>query len=153
MDRRNEQLQMAKDFMDAGNYAEASKRLSPLVSARVPEAIFLASTFSSSADETDAQFELRSFHMLQESADLGYVPAMYALASCYDAGDLTAQDPAMAAEWYKRAADGGDLRAKFRYGLALSRGVGVQRDRELGEKLIREAAESGVEDAMDNLPH
>jgi TPR repeat protein len=143
------ELGIAKDLIAKGEYSGASKYLNLLVAQRVPEALFWASTFSSSAEETDSQFEERSFRMLKESAELGYLPAMYALASCYEAGDLVEQSDVMATEWYGVAANLGDIRAKFRYGLALLEGVGAPRDMTLGAKLIREAAESGVEGAKE----
>lgn len=150
-DQNRHRIDAAKQLMDPGDYSAASRRLTELVEQKVPEALFLASTFSTSSSESDEQFERRSLEMLRESANLGYLPAMYALANCYEVGDLVEQDSAAAMLWYKRASEGGDDRAKFRYGLALLSGVGGTQDALLGTKLINEAADAGVEGASEAL--
>ncbi len=146
-----EQLLMVKQLMEAGDYAAADEALSSLLTAKVPEALFLSSTFSSSKEESDAEFERRSFNMLEESAKAKFAPAMYALAVCYDIGDLVDQNKMLAASWYRSATEAGHDRAKLHFGLALFSGVGVDRNQEAGLRLIQEAAESGLEDAMNVL--
>ena len=42
----------------------------------------------------------------------GYVPAMYYLARCYEYARGTDRNIPKAREWYKKAADRGDSRAK-----------------------------------------
>lgn len=101
----NDELAQAKVFMERGEYSDALQALLPLIEAKDPEAIFLASTFSVGDSESEEDFEVRSFKMLKESAELGFPKAMLALANCYEFGDLVERDKERAAYWFKRVSD------------------------------------------------
>ena len=127
-----ESLERARSLMAQGDYSSASQVLSLLLDQECPEALFLASTFSADPLETDADFERRSFLMLERSARGDYVPAMYAVACCYDTGDLVAEDRVRAAQWFRSAAAAGHVDAIYRYGLAVFHGEGGDVDESPG---------------------
>lgn len=57
------------------------------------------------------------------------------------------EDPAMAAEWARRAAERGDPIGQYNHGLDLLRGYGVQRDPIRGRQMIDRAAAQGLAQA------
>lgn len=56
-------------------------------------------------------------------------------------------DPRAAAYWYRRAAEAGDPRAAYNWGLALKQGLGVERDLAASRSWLEKAANSGVLEA------
>ena len=58
------------------------------------------------------------------------------------------ENPAMAAEWDRRAAERGDPIGQFNYGLDLLRGHGIARDPIRGRQWIDRAASAGLDDAI-----
>lgn len=145
-------LLMAEKFLNQGLFREAHNILNPLVGEGVPEALFLASTFSVSETESEQEFEARSISMLQLASNQGYAPAIYALANCYETGDMVDANPTYSAQLYKAAAEKGVVGAKFRHGLNLIHGSnGIEEDRAVGLLNIRAAAEAGVIPAKEYL--
>lgn len=145
-------LRNAKSKIDSGRFFEAYNALRILLDNDVPEALFLYSTFSLAEKESEAEFERRSFDLLRRSAGFGYAPAMYALGSCYETGDLVEADPEHAALLFKSAAENGYAKAKFRHGLNIYFGSnGVSKNITQGLELIKSAAQDGVEDAEEFL--
>lgn len=137
---------------ERGKFRNAYEVIRPLLEIGVPEALYLYSTFSVSDSETDADFERRSLDLLLRAADLGYAPALYALGTCYEAGDLVRADAPHAALLMKAAADAGHPKAKFRHGLNLYHGSNeIPREEHLGLTLMRAAAIQGVSEAEDFL--
>ncbi|WP_081613227.1 tetratricopeptide repeat protein [Xanthomonas sp. SHU 199] len=154
MDKDSEQslLADAKYLIGLGECTGAYEKLAELVVKENPEALFLCSTFSSSADEGDNDFEVRSLKFLARSAELGFAPAMYALAVCYATGDLVGQSDSQAEYWYKAAAESGSDSAKFHYAIALLDGVGVAKDTAAGLRLMQELLDSGNVEAEGIFP-
>ncbi|UYB53450.1 hypothetical protein OCJ37_05750 [Xanthomonas sp. AM6] len=154
MDKNSQQLLLAdaRQLIERGEYSDAYEKLADLVVEENPEALFLCSTFSSSPDESDRSFEIRSFNFLSKSAELGFAPAMYALALCYANGDLVDQSDERAAYWCKAAAEGGSDSAKLYYATALLDGLGVPRNVDAGLRLIQELLDSGNVAAGEMLP-
>ncbi|MBB5874909.1 SEL1-like repeat protein [Xanthomonas sp. 3498] len=154
MDKDSQQslLADAKLLMERGEYAGAYEKLADLVIEENPEALFLCSTFSSSVDESDKDFEIRSLKFLTRSAHLGFAPAMYALAVCYASGDLVDQSDVQAAHWYKAAAESGSDSAKLHYAMALLDGIGVPKDSAAGLRLLQELLDSGNAEIEAVLP-
>ena len=114
------------------------------------EALFLYSTFSVSGSESEDEFEKRSFSMLARAAELGYLPAIYALAVCYDSGDLVEENPELAGKLFESAASAKIPKAMYRHGLNLIHGSnGISLNKQLGLRLVQEAAHNGVEDAVN----
>ncbi|UNP29294.1 tetratricopeptide repeat protein [Lysobacter gummosus] len=145
-----QQLDSAIEEINSGSCSVAKGILEPLIRLLVPEAIYLYSTFSVADSESDADFEMRSVSLLNDAAMLGYAPAMYALGTHYESGDVIDRDMNRAEILFSSAAAQGHMRSKFRYGLIL---LDDQREnsRDKAKSLIREAAEGGVEDAADFL--
>lgn len=147
-----EVLEKAKQLIEVGECRKAYKLLEPLVDEGMPEAQFLYSTFSISKKESIEQFEERSISLLQSASNAGYAPAMYALAVCYDTGDIVASDANKASSLYREAAEAGHPKAKLSHGLNLFYGSnGIKKDEENGLVLIKQALAEGVEGAMESL--
>lgn len=145
-------LKKAEVYIDQGDIEKARLILQPLVEEKNAEAIFLRSTFSLADEETEEEFEVRSIEMLTESARLGHPAALYALAVCYDFGDMVEQNSEQAATLFKEAAEAGYSKAKLNYGLDLIYGSnGIPKNECLGLSLIEEAANEGVEGAKEEL--
>ena len=143
----------ARQEMEVGNYSAAFRILWPLVQNDCAEALFLYSTFSVAGSESDADFEQRSLAMLGRAAELGYAPASYALGVCYESGDLVAAaDPERAGKLFESAAATAHPNAMYRHGLNLISGSnGIPRNASMGLRLVQEAAQNGVEDAVEYL--
>lgn len=145
-------LHDAKSEIESGRFAEAYNALRILLENNVPEALFLYSTFSLAETESEDEFDRRSIDLLRKSAGFGYAPAMFALGSCYETGDLVDADPGYAASLFKSAAENGYAKAKFRHGLNMYFGSnGVSKNIPNGLELITSAAQGGVEAAEEFL--
>jgi len=89
---------------------------------------------------------------LKQAAATGYAPAQLHLANLYhDGGPGLAVNMPESRVWVRRAADGGDARGMYNYGMYLYEGVGGPADR--GEALdwLRRAAERGLVDGQYNV--
>ncbi len=80
---------------------------------------------------------------LEQSAQLGYVPAQIALGTMYDRGDYVTATPGLAASYYRKAAEQGDPLAEWLLGRMYYLGSGVSRDLPQAERWLRPAAEQG----------
>jgi localization factor PodJL len=88
---------------------------------------------------------------LRRAAELGYPEAQLTLAGLHETGDAGMQvDLAQARRWLLRAAEGGDARGMFGYGMFLYEGEGGAQDRGAGLDWIVKAAEAGLIDAQFN---
>lgn len=97
-------------------------------------------------------FERRSFEMLSEAAELGHVPAITALAKCFDTGDRVEQDCQRAAILFEQAAACGHPQAKLYHELNLFYGSnGIRADRKDAIRLLQEAEAEGVQDERTSL--
>ncbi|MDD5273684.1 MAG: hypothetical protein PHU14_13305 [Methylovulum sp.] len=145
-------LRKAVKAIDSGDCQQAFELLSPLIDENYPESLFLYSTFSLSKIETESEFEARRIRLLQIASEAGYVPAIYELAVCYDVGDFVNKDNFKASGLYKKAAEGGNSKAKLYHGLNLFYGSnGLNRDQKLGLDYIKQAATEGIEEAGQKL--
>lgn len=70
---------------------------------------------------------------------------------CYLNGHGVRADEREAANWYSKAAAKGEKESKYNYGLALVDGWAGETDKTRGWRLIREAAEEGLEEAAEVL--
>jgi len=88
----------------------------------------------------------------RKAAELGYLPAMFALGASYDdgVGGYT-RDDEEAAEWYRKAADKGHARAAYRLGRMYGDGEGVAKDEGKAVHWYRKAADRGNLPAMFDL--
>src|SRR5712692_10533628 len=84
-------------------------------------------------------------------AKAGDADAQVALAVLYAKGDGVAQDYAIAANWFRRAAEKGVMRAQYDLGVLYERGRGVPRDPAQAVTWYRKAAEQHHPLAQYNL--
>ncbi len=83
--------------------------------------------------------------VFEACANAGWTGAMTWMSQLDNNGLGGDYDPDAAAEWDRRAAQGGDPVGKFNYGLDLMRGHGVARDEALGRTYVDQAAEDGLQ--------
>lgn len=89
---------------------------------------------------------------LTKAADAGHAKAMRAIAShYYQNGDPKRGDLEMAAAWYKKAAQGGDVVAQYNLGTMFEKGDGIDRDKDLAINWYRQAARQGHSDSQKRL--
>ncbi|HRP07277.1 MAG TPA: hypothetical protein PLL69_02200, partial [Gemmatimonadales bacterium] len=84
------------------------------------------------------------------AAEAGDPASMRRLAQMFDRGNGTAENPARAVEWYRRAAPR-DAEAKFQLSRMVEIGRGTQRDARANVALLREAAAMGHTQAILTL--
>jgi TPR repeat protein len=77
----------------------------------------------------------------RRSADVGYGPAQIALAYYYETGTVLAANPALAVELYRKAAVQGDPLAAWMAGRHYFLGIGVPRDLDVAQKLLKVSAD------------
>ncbi len=87
--------------------------------------------------------------IFKECSKKGYTHAMTWMSYMETNGFGGPENPGIAADWDRRAAEAGDPIGALNYGLDLLRGHGVERDLELAKKYIDEAARAGIRDAID----
>ncbi len=145
-------LREAEIELNTGDCFKALKLIEPLLAEGDPAALFLYSHFSLLSLESDEEFEKRSIEMLKTAAGVGYLPAIYSLAVCYELGDRIAMDKLHAADLYKKAYEAGYFKAKLDHGLNIYYGsYGTPKDTTRGLELIRQAALEGDDKASDVL--
>ena len=74
----------------------------------------------------------------------GYTGAMTWMSQLENNGLGAPEDPDAAAEWDRRAAEGGDPVGMFNYGLDLMRGRGTRQDEARGRAMVDRAAARGL---------
>ena len=84
-------------------------------------------------------------------ANDGVASAQFELANRYIDGRDVARDPALAAQWFEKAARQGLAPAQFRLGSMYEKGIGVERDYAAARKWYNAAASAGNARAMHNL--
>ena len=146
------QLELAKNEINQGDLKKALELLKPLISQDLPESLFLYASFSIKNSETENEFHERRIRLLEKAADLGFIPAVYVLAESYEFGDFLAEDKNKAAELYRLCAEHGYSKAKLDHGLNLFYGsYGISQNKSQGLFYIKQAADEGVEAALDVL--
>ena len=89
---------------------------------------------------------------LSRTADRDNATIQFYIGVCYDFGYGGAeQDDRMAAEWYRKAAEQGEMTAQFNLGLSYAKGQGVIKNEAEAVKWYRMAAEQGYASAQFNL--
>ncbi|MNV16549.1 Sel1 repeat protein [compost metagenome] len=144
--------QLTTDFdavLDRGDIPEALRLLAPHLARGCAEALFLSSSIPGGED--DARAETDSFATLNQAAEKGYIPAIYAVGLCLLTGDRVEQDVSRAAAYFERASEAGYPPAMYEFGLALFHGKGVARDVPRAVYLIRASAQGGNECAREFL--
>ncbi|WP_420472146.1 hypothetical protein [Brevundimonas sp. FT23042] len=110
-----------------------------------------ADLFQQSIIKLDAD-DLSGVNDLKEAAELGYAPAQLSIAGLYEEGlkGLPVDLP-KARAWTRRAADAGNPRGMFAYGMHLIQGTGGSQNLDDGLLWLTRAAEAGVVDSQYNL--
>lgn len=104
-------------------------------------------------DKSGAHLEALEF--LKTCAEHGNVASMIYIASLYENGSIPV-DYKKSAYWLKRGADtedegGYSALASYHYGVALSKGCGVEKDMKKAQFYFEKAARNGNSDAADFL--
>lgn len=103
---------------------------------------------AAAAGLAEAQFELIDYYsdnqtkleLLQSAAEAGLAEAINTLGTCYSAGDFgVAQNQTIAVDMYKQAAEKGNASAKYNFALCLYDGHGINKNKRLARKLLKEA--------------
>lgn len=105
-----------------------------------PDAVYFLS-HCSKGEERDA--------LLLKAGELGSLYAQRDLGSYYATGNWTGpKDPALAVQWYRRAAERGHSDAQYSLGFMYVLGEGVPSDHEEGLRWLRLSAAQGEASAM-----
>jgi len=88
---------------------------------------------------------------LRSAAELGDPVAQYELGARYAEGRSVPREPALALDWFQKAARQKFAPAEYRLGGLYERGVGVTRDLAKARDLYLQAAQAGNVRAMHNL--
>lgn len=81
----------------------------------------------------------------------GSADSLYMVGLMYDRGEGVKQDKKEAAQWFRKAAELGDVRAQYRLGQMYQFGYGVEQDNQEAVKWYRKAAGQGFESARNAL--
>lgn len=92
----------------------------------------------------DAKKYTEAFPKLKAAAEKGHKKAQYRLGRCYEKGRGTAENDALAFQWYEKSAAQGYAKAIYELGDCYKDGDGVQKDRKKAVELFKKAA------AMEN---
>lgn len=84
-------------------------------------------------------------------AEKGYPRAQYGMGVLYERGQGVPRDPALAVDWYGKAARQNIWEAQVNLGLLYVAGDGIARDYASAATWFREAAEGGAADGQINL--
>jgi len=90
----------------------------------------------------------RALVACEDEAKRGSVVAQRTVGTIYERGLGVNPNAQIAAQWYAKAADGGDALAQFRYGSMLYSGTGIKKNEKVGITWIRRAADQQQLDAM-----
>ena len=131
------------------------KRL-PTLPAQVPGATTVEK--SGSISRAQAAYELfeqgkylSALQLAQAAAEDGDRQAHTLVGRIHAEGLGVAQNPGLAAKWYERGAELGDIESMFGLAVLLAEGTGVERDRVAAARMFDRAAQSGHVLANYNL--
>lgn len=141
----------AEHLLENGDVEALYQLIEPFIKANDPYALFLYSSFSlESLNESDDDFEKRSVELLKAASEGGLAEASYRLGVLYLYSDMPADDEQKSSVYFERAIAQGHSHSKFTYGFSLYyEQTGQEKAR--GLQLLKEAAEEGVELAVEEL--
>ena len=132
--------------LDQGDFG-GHNLLDDLIDKSNSDALLLSSLYSKENESKD-EFLKRHLRTLETLSELNHSLALYGLGVYYDRGELVHEDKLKAMQYFKKAAELGDPRSNFIYGIMLYYGTGG------AKKNIHEALErlhvtvsKGVDDA------
>jgi len=95
-------------------------------------------------DEMPRPSKRSALRLLTEAAEQGFVRAMFELGRLHEPHSIAGTpDPALAVQWYRRAAEAGSVDAQVAIGTAYYLGRGVRKDFAEAARWFREAAKGG----------
>jgi uncharacterized protein len=94
---------------------------------------------------------LTAMELATKGADAGEPQAATLIGRLYQEGLGIKPDPVLAAQWYRRAAELGDLEGTFAFAVMLAEGEGIQKNRQGAAQLFDAAAQKGHALANYNL--
>ncbi len=89
--------------------------------------------------------------ILKTSAEAGLARAQTRLAWSFEEGKDVERNLALAAEWFSKAAQGGDGEAMYALAVMCSTGAGQTKDPALAEQWLKRSAAAGYPDAISDL--
>lgn len=95
----------------------------------------------------------RAIELHTLAANRGYAPSQVALGVCYTKGDGVDIDYRVGTDWFRKAADLGDMYGEQNYAIALREGRGVQKNASLAIQYFQKAADQGSQQAKLCLAH
>ncbi len=144
--------QKADQLFEEGDLEVLYNLIEPFLKANDPYAQLLYSSFSlERLNESDEDFETRSLDLLKAASEGGLADASYRIAVLYSFGDIPAGESDLSSFYFERAIVQGHSHSKFTYGFNLYYGTEVKQDKSRGLKLLKEAADEGIELAKDEL--
>lgn len=144
-----DEISKATKLYDGGLIEKLYEFIKPFIEKNDPYALYFYSRFSLSEwEESDEDFDQRSFSLLSKAAEAGVVEAMYQLSSLYFTGDTVSMNQQVGQGYLDRAAELNYGPAKLTLGINLYYGSnGYSKDIERARALISEAKKENVEGA------
>lgn len=133
-------LQGAIAALEAGDVADAERKLRPLAASDPEAGAWLAAALLRRGDR---QGLAEAMQFLREAAGAGNARAKYLLAFQYAAGEGVPRDESRAALLFQEAAEGGIARAAYNLGILYAKGRGVHPDPVQAMAWYRRAADAG----------
>ena len=141
-----------EEFVKAGKAFENAKAKANAESDRLMAERKKADTDAALAAFRSSPPRYEEGFRLSRTADRDNATIQFYIGVCYDFGYGGAeQDDRMAAEWYRKAAEQGEMTAQFNLGVSYDNGQGVTKDEAEAVKWYRRAAEQGHAGAQNNL--
>lgn len=145
------EIELAEKLYDKCENKKLTKLLQPFIKLKDPFALNLISSFSQPG-ESASDFDKRYIRQKIEASELGSADASCRMGVNHLYGDNVERDHVKASKYFERAIQQGHSHTKFIYGFSLYYGTdGNMKDANRGLKLIREAANEGVELAVKEL--
>ena len=123
------------------DYVEVTKKTADLGDLEAKARVAWFQREGSHGYKKDLEAARRAF---QEAYDAGLSEGAFGLGYMYGQGEIGKQDRAKALEYYKEAAELGDLGAAFNVSLYYSKGWGTKRDSEEGGKLYVQYSDKAI---------
>ncbi|MGD0266543.1 MAG: caspase family protein [Candidatus Methylomirabilota bacterium] len=146
----SDELERAKEYISASNWASALPLLREAARKGSAEAMWRLGTFYGGGlgvprDQAEAvRWNLKG-------AEAGSFSAMRDLGLMYQNGWGVTKDQAEALRWYRKSADGGNTDAMNDLGLAYANGWGVPKSDAEAERWVRKSADAGNMVALRNV--
>ncbi|WP_428033737.1 SPOR domain-containing protein [Amphritea sp.] len=123
----------------------------PLAEQGDGESSFILSNLYSQGGEGVPADLRQALQWLTRSAEQGYGPACYNLASLHERGDVVPQNLPLAFSWYLKGAELGHLASQLKTGINYLKGAGTEQDLSEARHWLAVAADKGDQSARITL--